>query len=485
MRGEVNALKQIAIIDKKNDSIRKLEENLVGRGYSVQSYSDETEALDNISHTRPDLVISELSLNHLSGPQILREIKRIDPTIPIIIITEHSNTQDAIDSMQEGAYDYFAKPLDTEKTLHAIEKVLHFCLPDDEVSTATDVVGILDHEGNHLIGKSPEMVEIYKRIGQIAASGAAVLIQGESGTGKELVAHAIHQNSDRSNGPFLAVNCAAIPETLLESELFGYEKGAFTGASTRKTGKFEKASGGTIFLDEIGDMSMAIQSKVLRVLQEKEFERVGGNETVRIDTRVITATNKSLVQCMKQGTFRLDLFYRLKVVSIFLPPLRERGDDVLLLAEKMIQRYNHKLNRKVRGLSTEAVESVRNYDWPGNVREMENNIQTAVLLNKTNVLIPEDFPFYAEMSEKAENRTADGNSRDLSAKFREILDGAFGSLCLECRGSIYDRTVGEFEKALIQLALERVGGNQVKASSMLGISRNTLRNRIERFRDRD
>jgi len=479
---EVVPLKEIAIIDKSVEGIRKLAENLEGRGYRVRSFQSEREALGQIHERPPDLVISELVLDELTGPEILREIKKIDAAIPVIIITEHSNTQDAIDSMREGAYDYFAKPLDTEKALEVIEKALELGLTDDShVMPEGNSAAV---SGNpRLVGKSAEMVEIYKRIGQVAVSDAAVLVQGESGTGKELVAQAIHQNSKRRTGPFLAVNCAAIPESLLESELFGYERGAFTGALTRKTGKFEQAHGGTIFLDEIGDMSLSIQAKVLRVLQEKRFERVGGRDTVSVDTRVLAATNKSLVECMKKGEFRVDLFYRLKVVSVFLPPLRDRGDDILLLAEFFVQKYNYQLVKKVRGLSSKALDLIREFHWPGNVRELENNVQTAVLLNKTGVLSCEDFPIYSERKEGSGRRIDSGAAGDLCAGFRGVLEPVFGTICSDHRGFVYDRTIREYEKALIGLALEKVGGNQVRASKLLGISRNTLRNRIERFRD--
>ncbi len=475
------SVKEIAIIDRNRESVRKLEAQLRGRGYRVESYGDETVALERIGERPPDLVISELALKEHTGPEIIRELRRIAPALPVIIITGHSNTQNAIDSMREGAYDYFAKPLDTEKTLLAIEKALDLGSAGDGVSfTGEGDEAPLGH-GSRLIGKSPEMLEIYKRIGQVAASDAAVLIQGESGTGKELVSQAIHDNSKRRTGPFLAVNCAAIPETLLESELFGYEKGAFTGAVSRKTGKFEQANHGTIFLDEIGDMTLSIQAKVLRVLQDKAFERVGGRETIQVNTRVVAATNKSLVECMKSGAFRVDLFYRLKVVSIFLPPLRERGSDVLLLAEFFRNHYNTLLGKNVRGISAEAVELLHDYHWPGNVRELENNVQTAVLLNKSGVLSCEDFPVYAER-ERGESAGRPGEeSVDLHEAFHQVLAGRFASLCIDHKGSIYDKTVQDFERALIGLALGRVGGNQVRASKLLGISRNTLRNRIERF----
>ncbi len=474
-------MKQITIIDRQRGSMEKLENQLRGRGYEVRSFRDEDVALKEIIECSPDLVISELALRQMKGPEILREIKKIDSRIPVIIITEHSNTQDAIDSMREGAYDYFAKPLDTEKTLQAIEKALDLFRDEDAETAAPLRADLQAGQGNSLCGRSPEMLEIYKRVGQVAASNAAVLIQGQSGTGKELIAHAIHENSERSKGPFLAVNCAAIPETLLESELFGYERGAFTGATTRKLGKFEAASGGTMFLDEIGDMSLSIQAKVLRVLQDKAFERLGGRETVRADTRIVAATNKSLVDCMKAGTFRVDLFYRLKVVSIFLPPLRERGDDILLLADYFVNKYNYQLVKKVRGMSAKAAEMLRDYDWPGNVRELENNIQTAILLNRTGTLSCEDFPLHMERQEHKSRQVEDAAPGELAASFRQILEPVFGTLAVDFRGAVYDRAVQDFERALLGLALERVGGNQVKASKLLGISRNTLRNRIERF----
>jgi DNA-binding NtrC family response regulator len=432
---------------------------------------------------RPDLVISELALRGMAGPDILREIRKIDPGIPVIIVSEHGNTQDAIDSMREGAYDYFPKPLDVERALRAVEKALELGVPEAKRPSAGETIEVGGTTGK-LIGCSPEMVEIYKRIGQVAVSDAAILIQGESGTGKELVAQAVHQNSRRRNGPFLAVNCAAIPETLLESELFGYERGAFTGALNRKLGKFEQADGGTIFLDEIGDMSLSIQAKVLRVLQEKKFERVGGRDTVSVDTRVVAATNKSLVDCMKKGSFRVDLFYRLKVVSIFLPPLRDRGEDTLILADHFIRKFNYQLVKNVKGLAPSAVELVRTYDWPGNVRELENNIQTAVLLNKTGVLAKEDFPIYLERREGSFRPAAAGSGGDLGEAFRAVLEPSFGALCVEQKGFVYDRALQEFERALLGLALEKVGGNQVRASRLLGISRNTLRGRVERFRER-
>jgi len=480
--GEGTQLKKITIIDRRRESILRLSDDLERRGYEVRTYADEREALGEIAASRPDLVISEIALRGVSGLQVLAEIRGIDPRIPVIIVTEHENTQDAIDAMSGGAYDYFPKPVDVEKALKAIEKALELGLPEARRSPPGESVEV-GAAAARLIGKSPEMVEIYKRIGQVAVSDAAILIQGESGTGKELVAQAIHRNSRRRNGPFLAVNCAAIPETLLESELFGYERGAFTGAVARKAGKFEQADGGTIFLDEIGDMSLSIQAKVLRVLQDRSFERVGGRETISADTRVVAATNKSLVECMKRGTFRVDLFYRLKVVSIFLPPLRERGDDVLLLAEYFIQKFNYQLVKSVRGLSPEATELLRTFDWPGNVRELENNIQTAVLLNKTGVLIPEDFPIYLERKDGGTRLGPGARSRDLAGAFRTVLEPVFGSLSIEQRGSVYDRMIRDFEKALLRLALEKVEGNQVRASRLLGISRNTLRGRLERFRE--
>jgi transcriptional regulator with PAS, ATPase and Fis domain len=306
------------------------------------------------------------------------------------------------------------------------------------------------------------------------------LIFGESGTGKELVSRAIHRNSRRRNDMFLSVNCAALSDTLLESELFGHEKGAFTGAYFKRIGKFEQCHKGTIFLDEVADMSMLTQGKVLRILQEKEFERLGGNETIKVDVRTITATNKSLVQCMKDGSFRVDLFYRLKVVSIYLPPLRERKEDIPLLVDHFVKKYNSTMDKNIRSISKKAKAFLQKYIWPGNIRELENNIHTAMVMAKSEVLQPEDFPIFSESSNKVEI-DLEGLQDNYTEMFTRLIDPIFPKLIAGSEGRAYHLMQSSMEKALISACLKHCNSNQVKAAEMLGISRNTLRDRISRY----
>jgi two-component system nitrogen regulation response regulator GlnG len=467
----------VTIIDRETEALERLGEGLRAKGYRVRTFGSVQSALAELRNDPGDLVVSELELPDLSGIDLLREVRQVRAGLPVVIVTRQTNTQDAIDTMREGAYDYLPKPLEAERVAQIIGKILATDAAA-KPSGAGDAAGIVVGGRQRMIGRSPEIIEIYKIIGQVAQSDAAVLITGESGTGKELVAAAIHENSHRRARAFLPVNCAAIPESLLESELFGHERGAFTGASQTKIGKFEQCSGGTIFLDEIGDMTLSTQAKVLRVLQEQRFERVGGRETLRVDTRVIAATNKSLVECMKHGTFRVDLFYRLKVVSIYLPPLRDRGEDVILLAEYFVRKFNEAMGKRVRGLSADGIDAVRRYSWPGNVRELENTIQTAVLLNKSGVLGVEDFPFAAELGRRGSGATDAAGGDDA---MRRLLEAEFDELARQHRGRIYETVIENVEKALLSIVLERVGDNQVRAARLLGISRNTLRSRIERF----
>jgi DNA-binding NtrC family response regulator len=394
------------------------------------------------------------------------------------MISGHISTENAMEAMREGAYEYLTKPFEIQKLIDTVNKASGY--RKSKVKPSEKETDEQPLEFDEIIGKSPEIVEIAKLVGQVAKSDAAVLIFGESGTGKELVARAIHRNSRRRDKPCLSVNCAALAETLLESELFGHEKGAFTGAYYKRLGKFEQADGGTIFLDEIADMSMLTQSKLLRVLQEKKFERVGGNESIEVDVRVIAATNKSLVQCMKEGSFRVDLFYRLKVVSIYMPPLRERKGDVPLLVEHFIKKYSQKLNKEVTGVSQPAIQMLNKYPWPGNVRELENNVQTACVMTKNSVLQPEDFPIYSEVDSKIEINL-DSLQDDYIEIFRKIIDPVLPKLINSSEGKIYYFLESALEQALISSCLKYFGSNQVKTSEMLGISRNTLRDRIAKY----
>ncbi len=320
------------------------------------------------------------------------------------------------------------------------------------------------------------MQEVYKLIGQVAESDVTVLIRGESGTGKELVARAIYQYSRRKDRPFLAINCAAIPETLLESELFGYEKGAFTGANRRRIGKFEQCDKGTILLDEIGDMSLSTQAKILRVLQEGEFERIGGNETVRVDVRVLTSTNRKLEELIKQGKFREDLYYRLKIMPIMLPPLREHKEDVKALTEYFFHLYNRQMTTGVSHIDPSAFEKLVSYDWPGNVRELANTINRSLILCKGEVMSAEDIVFDAESE-----AISFANEQELENNLAKILDPLFTDILRFWGKGLRSNLLEKIEKFLIQKALAETKGNQVQAAKLLGISRNTLRNRIDKY----
>jgi DNA-binding NtrC family response regulator len=427
-----------------------------------------------------DLVMLDVNLPSCSGLDLLKNIKKIDETLPVIVISGFISTENAMEAMREGAYEYLTKPFEVNKLIETVNKACGFGQTTVRQQASTDAPPDEESFSDEIIGQSPEIVEIAKLIGQVGKTDAAVLIFGESGTGKELVARAIHRNSRRRSKLFLSVNCAALSDTLLESELFGHEKGAFTGAYFKRIGKFEQCDQGTIFLDEVADMSMLTQGKVLRVLQEKEFERLGGNETIKVDSRIIAATNKSLVQCMKDGAFRVDLFYRLKVVSIYMPPLRERKEDIALLVDHFVKKYNKSLEKNIRSVSKKAQNLLSKYIWPGNVRELENNVHTAMVMAKTEVLQAEEFPIFNEGSQKVEI-DLDGLQDDYTALFERLIDPIFPKLIANAEGRAYHLMQSSMEKALIAACLKHFNSNQVKASEMLGISRNTLRDRISKY----
>jgi two-component system nitrogen regulation response regulator GlnG len=385
-------------------------------------------------------------------------------------MTAHGTMETAIQAMQRGAYDYLAKPFDLDEAVLLAERALEARRLTQEVARLR--TGLAEvKEFSALIGRHPRMQEVYKAIGRIAGSDVTVLIRGESGTGKELVARAIHHYSRRSGRAFVAVSCAAIPATLLESEMFGHERGAFTDAKERRLGKFELAHGGTLYLDEIGDMPVELQSKLLRALQERTIERVGGHESIRVDVRVIAATNRDLDAAMREGSFREDLFYRLNVVTLNLPPLRERRRDVPLLVEHFLAKHAEELGD--RGVAPDALDRLVGYDWPGNVRELENVIQRAMVLAGNGVILPEHLPI-GPVSAAA--------SVAVDATLEEIIEKKL----LECvRGlrersnaNLYDLIIGLVEKPLLRAVLRETSGNQVRAAQILGINRNTLRKKL-------
>jgi DNA-binding NtrC family response regulator len=469
---------KILIVEDDPALLGALKVLLEGEGFSVLTAGD-GEAAQEAAARGPELVVLDVKLPDMSGLEVLKALRGRDPKLPVIMMTGYVTTETAIKAMMEGAYDYISKPFKMNVLVGLIDKAMESSRLMRTTVTPSPTLPSADLKGDTLIGKSPQMLEIYKIIGQVAQSEATVLIAGESGTGKELVARALYHHSGRKDRPFLAVNCAAIPETLLESELFGHEKGSFTGAAARKIGKFEQCNYGTIFLDEIGDMSLLTQAKVLRILQNQEFERVGGQDTIKVNVRVITATNKDLSQMVKEKTFRDDLYYRLKVVSVNIPPLRQRPQDIPLLAQFFLQKFNKETKKEVREISAPALERLMTYPWPGNVRELENFMETAMVLCRGEVLLPEHFPF---LTEGDEEHAAILNTLEARGDlFLKALEPQFETLCQTHAGKVFDTLVGDLEKALLQLALKRVDGNQVQAAKLLGISRNTLRDRMERY----
>jgi two-component system nitrogen regulation response regulator GlnG len=415
---------------------------------------------------RPDAVILDVRLPDMSGLDAFDAIREIDPRLPVIVVTAHGGTDTAIEAMKRGAFEYLLKPID----LHQLDEVVARAFELHRMQATPAVFGEDTHAGagetDRIVGRCPAMQEVYKAIGKFAPQDVTVLLLGESGTGKELVARAIYQHSRRADQPFLAINCAAIPDALLESELFGHEKGAFTGAERQRVGKFEQASGGTIFLDEIGDMSPATQAKVLRVLQDQQFERVGGNETVRTDVRVVAATNQNLPALVAGGKFRQDLFYRLNSFTIALPPLRDRAGDVPLLVSHFLAAANHKLGKNVRGIDPPVLPVLEAYPWPGNVRELENVIRYAVVQAVGEVLTADCLP--ASVRGAPTPRAAAG--LDVPALVADLL--RVGNT------DIYRQVTQAVDRVVLTAVLEHAQGNQKQASDLLGISRTTLRAKL-------
>jgi DNA-binding NtrC family response regulator len=420
----------------------------------------------------PDVILLDLRLPDQSGLEVYQQIRRIDARIPVIFITMAKGADAAIEAMKHGAYDYLFKPVGQQQLRRAVDEALEVARrmrqPAVVAENPTD-----SEEDGAILGGCPTMREVYKAIGHVAGQDVTVLITGESGTGKELVARAIYQHGCRAQAPFLALNCAAIPETLLESELFGHEKGAFTGADRRRIGKFEQCNSGTIFLDEVGDMPLALQAKVLRLLQEQAFERVGGNETVRTDVRLIAATHRDLKSCAEQGRFRADLYYRLSAFTIELPPLRERGDDLPMLVRHYLRRFGREMGREVAEVAPEAIDRLRDYSWPGNIRELQNVLRQALLRSRGRVLLPDflpDLPQQAVRPGSAARSVPAGKGPDLEAFIRRGLEA--GTTCL------FEETQRWVEGILLPMVLEHTQGNRRQAAQILGIARQTLRAKL-------
>ena len=447
---------RILVVDDEEQMRGLLVKVLERKGYQVSVCGNGADALDFLEREPADLVVTDVRMPGLSGMEALRAIKELNPEIVVIIMTAFGSIDQAVQAVKEGAYDYINKPFKIDEILLTIKKALEERRLRHEVTALRHELHTRYHFEN-LIGKSRAMQEVFGLIEQVAGSRSTVMIYGKSGTGKELVAKAVHYNSHRTSKSFVAVNCAAIPAELLESELFGHEKGSFTGAIATKVGKFELATGGSLFLDEVGSMRLDLQAKILRALQEREIERVGGTRTIKIDVRVIAATNRDLKKAVEEATFREDLYYRLNVVPITLPPLRQRRDDIPLLVEHFIAKYNREFNRKVRGFSAGATAALYQYDWPGNVRELENVIERAVALAQSETVSLRELPL------------------DISILGGDVIED------IQKAGLSLREARSHFEKQYILNILEKVQWNQTEAARVLGLHRNTLLWKLQRL----
>ncbi len=462
---------KIVVADDEESVRWTLKKALERSGYAVYTVSDGKAAVDTAERVSADLVLMDIKMPTLDGLEALSLMRDRHPEAMVIVMTAFGSLQAAVEAMKRGAYDYITKPFDFEELTLLVRRAL-------EVQSLTRELSRLKaqlknrQELDEIVGTSLEMQGVFKLVGQVADSDATVLVEGESGTGKELIARAIHKNSPRHDGPFVTVNCAAIPKDLLESELFGHEKGAFTGALTTRRGKFELADGGTIFLDEIGEMDPALQTKILRIFEERRFERLGGEVPITTNVRIVAATNRDLQALVARGLFREDLFYRLNVVTIMLPPLRGRREDIPVLITHFLQLYARGDGKEI---SPEAIKCLLRYHWPGNVRELENAIKRACLLSRTRLILPEHLPESLQAATRpagAEDvATPGGLTREVRAELRRVGD--------DKEGQLYEHVLALVERPLLQAALERAGGNQLKAAQLLGINRNTLRKRMK------
>jgi nitrogen regulation protein NR(I) len=463
----------VLIIDDDDQLRRSFVKLLTEESYSVASAPSGEAGLRLVQKEVPDLVVLDMRLPGMNGFETFQAIHEIEPKLPVIIMTAYGTTETAIEATKIGAYDYILKPFDIPDMLKVIGQALEagrFMRSPVNMDAVPEAAS-----GEAIIGRSEQMQEVYKAIGRVSSTDATVLIRGESGTGKELVARAIYHHSLRANKPFHVINCVAIPETLLESELFGYERGAFTGATHRRVGKVEQANGGTVFLDEIGDMPIGIQAKILRLLQERKIERLGGRETIPVDVRIIASTNRELETAIAGNQFREDLYYRLKVVTIWLPPLRERKADIPLLTEYYISRYRAELGIDNPGITKEAKEMLTNYAWPGNVRELANTIQKALIFNRGAPISPDDIAPKIMQRDLGEGDVSGIGDQAIRQWVQEAL--ATGA-----EEKLFDSCMDRFASLLISEALNLTGGNRSQAAKLLGLSRPTLHSKIEKYR---
>ncbi|HVO66164.1 MAG TPA: sigma-54 dependent transcriptional regulator [Syntrophales bacterium] len=450
----MKAKNTILVVDDDLAHRTMLKTLISGWGYNIAEADDGQKAIEAVHQKAFDLILMDIRMVRVSGLEALAEVKKLNPAIPVVIMTAYASVETAVKALKEGAYDYLTKPLDFDELKFTIERAMeHTHLKEENRHLRESLASQFNRQ--NLIGRSPAMARLMETIAQVAPSEATVLITGESGTGKEMIAGAIHFNSLRKEGPFVKINCAAITETLLESELFGHEKGSFTGADRRKEGKFRQAEGGTLFLDEVSEMSPAMQVKLLRVLQEREITRVGGDEVIKVDVRVIAATNKDLIKEMETGRFRDDLYYRLNVVTINVPPLRERREDIPLIAQHFLKMFAEKNRKNIKGFTPQVMDQLLKYNWPGNVRELMNAVERGVVLSRS------DYLGEGELV--------------LAVRDQELSEEA------PLKVSKEDMLLEEVEKEAIMKTLEMVGGNKSEAARRLGITRRTLHIKLKKY----
>jgi len=458
----VPANEHILVVDDDEHFRKSLVALLKDEGYSVAAASSGPAALKTISETHVDLIVSDLVMQPMSGTQLLTEVKRTFPELQMILMTGHGSIQNAVEAMREGACDYLTKPFKNDELVIRVRRALQEKRKSEELERLRAVVETTYSFGN-IVSQNDKMRQAFKLIRQVAETDVTVLILGETGTGKELVAKAIHFNSPRRENPLITINCSAIPENLLESELFGHEKGSFTGASRQRIGKFEEASGGTVFLDEIADIPLQVQTKLLRFLQEKQIDRIGNNTSIVVDTRVVAATNRNLSEMVRDGTFREDLYYRLNVFPITLPPLRDRLDDIPLLAEYFLKKHQLPNRQRVDGLSPSVIHDMMNYEWRGNVRELENLIKRAMIKTEGSTIIEIDLPFRPE-----------GHTSEAPLELPSTTKVPYKKYL--------DNVVRDAEEKFLLRALKESKGNLNQAARMMDIDRKTIYRKIDEYK---
>ena len=464
-------MKNVLVIDDDEKICWAFKQFLEDEGYCPITANNAEEGLRRIASDKPDVVLLDVNLPGMSGLEALAEIKTQHPSVIVVIITAYDDVETTVEAMRLHAFDFVPKPIDLDVVRSVLDRAFRTQSVRSTFPLETEVDSPIDQRGHRLVGKSDQMREIYKLIGVLASNTITVLIEGETGTGKDLVARAIHAGSERKDMPFVQVDCGALPDELLESELFGYEAGAFTGAKTEgKPGRFELADGGTLFLNEVANMSAALQVKLLRTLQTQEIERLGGTRTLKVDVRVIAATNQELGQMVKVGQFRADLYYRFKRIALHLPPLRQRKEDIPLLITHFLQLIQDELGKPIRGISEEGTKLLQNYAWPGNVRELENCLRSAATFSRSDVILPEDLPTEIHTGPSTVLPDASQLETSLKSALQDIAKAGIA----EGSKQLYDDVVTLLDKTIIELALDKCSNNHSKTAELLGISRTTL-----------